>query len=130
MRVLTLLLVALMLAALAPAADAVERCVPLKDGSRVCVDLVGACASVSYVPPFTDFGAGASHCPSATVGPSGVEACDEVVAGYVTIAGFQGVAALACVQEYEDAGRLCVLPSVGSNHVDVRDFRPACVALP
>lgn len=125
----TLALLSLALAPLAGAAD-VDRCFPLKDGSRVCVTADGTCGSVDYIPPFTDFGAGAGSCLTGSAGPAGVVLCEEAIAGYVTIAGFQGVWLRACAVEYEDAsGRTCLDGSVESNHFEVADVRPLCLGL-
>lgn len=125
----TLALASLAFAPAVGAADVV-RCVTLKDGSRVCVTVDGTCASAGYVPPFTDFGAGAGSCANAMAGPAGVTACEEAIAGYVTLGGFQGLWVEACAYEYEDAyGRSCLDATVESNQFVIADLKPACLAL-
>lgn len=130
--VLMLATLALLCLSLAPLAGAAEttRCVRLKDGSSVCATVAGTCASVGYVPPFTDFGAGAGSCTTGSAGPTGVAACEEAIAGYVTLGGFQGAWVDACAAEYEDAsGHACLTADVESNLFELADLRPVCPAL-
>lgn len=130
MRIPVFLAVALLALAFVPTADAAQRCVLLRDGSQICVTVQGTCGSVDYVPPFTDSGAGAAACTTGSAGPAGVVACEEAIAGYVTIAGWHGAWARACATQYEDAGgRTCLHADAESNLFVLADLRPLCLSL-
>lgn len=120
---------ALLALGLAPSADAaVDLCRNGVQGHRVCTDVSGVCASVGYVPPFTDFAAGAGQCPDVSAGSEGVSACEAAWAGYVTLAGFFGFDGVACAVVYEDgAGQTCVAAFVASNLLTTDSLRPVCV---
>jgi hypothetical protein len=106
----------LLLGSVSSAQAAVDLCGTGVQGNRVCTDVSGLCASAYYVPPFTDFFAGAGECPDASAGSAGVAACEETWAGYATLGGFTGLAGEACLLAYEDAqGRTCVSPSLDAN---------------
>jgi hypothetical protein len=119
---------ALLLLFLAPsAAAAADLCGTGIQGNRVCVDVSGVCASIDYVPPFTDFFAGAGECPDAQAGAAGVTACQAAWAGYANFGGFVGVIGDACILTYEDAqGRTCVVPSADTNLATLPAFKPLC----
>lgn len=131
MRAILLLCASLPILVLAPAADAaIDPCQSGVEGHRVCVERSGACVDALYVPPFTDFFAGAGSCPDVAAGSEGATACEEAWAGYVTLAGFFGVYANACAHAYEDeAGRTCVRTLLATNLLDPASSsaRPLCV---
>lgn len=108
--------------ALLPAADAAEPCVK---ALSLCAYRQGACVWVASWPA-VDFGLGAGNCPEASVGPSGVAACETAWAGMGTLGGFQGVIVNGCVVQ-DESGGVCVT-SFGQVGRDPTVFEPLCLA--
>lgn len=118
----------LLLASVPLASAAIDLCDDGIQGNRVCVERDGACVLAYYVPPFTDFFAGAAHCPLVHVGADGATACEDAWAGYWTLAGFTGFDGYACAFVYEDVnGRTCLLLAWDSNVLTPRPMRPICL---
>jgi len=127
-RLPLLLLSALLIPLVAvPSAEAaVDICRYGISGNRVCTEVEGLCARAWYVPPFTDFFAGAGECPTVAAGPQGASACLDAHAGYATLAGFFGYAGWTCGAYYEDAyGRACVSVDGENNLADI-NTKPVC----